>query len=103
MGKDTLTLAIIFLQLSKKNHLFCKLQLFSQNVDVLHFPEDFCIYQRNISEYNNLQCQKKNVIYSKLTIKTLVRNQWHRPGVFIVNFEQISQPCSIFLLLTQHR
>ena len=33
-------------------------------------------------------------ICSKLTIKTPKRRQWCRFGVFIVNFEHISHPCS---------
>ena len=33
-------------------------------------------------------------ICSKLTIKTPKRRQWHRFGVFIVNFEHISHLCS---------
>ena len=37
---------------------------------------------------------------SELTIKTPERRQWHRSGVFIVNFEQISQIFLVFLLLT---
>ena len=44
IGKDTyISLAILLL--SKKKYLFCKLQLFSQNADVLLFPEDFLIYK----------------------------------------------------------
>ena len=46
IGKDTFN-SSVFLLLSKKNNLFCKLQLFPQNTDVLH-------YQRTIEEYNNL-------------------------------------------------
>ena len=33
-------------------------------------------------------------ICSKLTIKTPKRRYWRRFGVFIVNFEHISHPCS---------
>ena len=37
----------------------------------------------------------------KLTIKTLERRHWHRSGVFIVNFEQISHIAALlFPLLT---
>ena len=39
-------------------------------------------------------------ICSKLTIKTPERHQWHRSGVFIVNFEHISHLALVFLLLT---
>ena len=39
-------------------------------------------------------------ICQKLTIKTPKRRQWHRFGVFIVNFEHISDLVLLFLLLT---
>ena len=45
--KDTFS-SLAFLLLSKKN-LFCKLQLFLQNTEILHFPGDFN------NKYNNLQ------------------------------------------------
>ena len=54
MGKDTL-INLASLLLSKKKHLLCKLKLFSQNTDVLRFPDDFCIYQRTVDEYINFQ------------------------------------------------
>ena len=37
---------------------------------------------------------------SKLTIKIPERRHWRRPGVFIVNFEDISHLVLVFLLLT---
>lgn len=49
MGKDTF-ISLAYFLLSKKKHLFCKLDLFSQNTDILHFPEDFCRYQRTTNE-----------------------------------------------------
>ena len=36
---------------------------------------------------------------SKLTVKTPERRQWCLSGVFIVNFEHISQLILVFLLL----
>ena len=39
---------------------------------------------------NNRNTRARCEIYSKLTIKTPKRSQWHRSGVFIVNFEYIS-------------
>ena len=42
-------------------------------------------------------------VCSKLTIKTPERRQWRRPGVIIVNFEQISHLVILFLLLTFRR
>lgn len=49
MGKDTF-ISLAYFLLSKKKHLFCKLDLFSQNTDIVHFPEDFCRYQRTTNE-----------------------------------------------------
>ena len=48
---------------SKKKDLFWKLEFFSKNTGVLHFPEDFHQYQRTRDEYYDLQkpMQKKNV------------------------------------------
>ena len=42
-------------------------------------------------------------ICSKLTIKTPERCNWRRSGVFIINFEHISQLVLMFLLLTLSR
>ena len=42
-------------------------------------------------------------ICSKLTITTPERRQWRRPGVFLVNFEQISLLVLVFLFLTLSR
>ena len=38
-------------------------------------------------------------ICSKLTVKTPERRHWRHSGVFVVNFEQISHPVLVFLLL----
>ena len=40
---------------------------------------------------------------AKVTINTTERRQWHRFGVFIVNFEHISHLVVVFLLLTLSR
>ena len=42
-------------------------------------------------------------IYSKLTMNTPKRRQKHRSGVFIVNFEHISDMLLVFPLLTLNR
>ena len=42
-------------------------------------------------------------IFSKLTIKTPTRLHWRCSGVFIVNFEYISHPFLVFLLLSLNR
>ena len=49
---------------------------------------------------NNWNTKARCGICSKLTIKTPVRGQWRRSGVFIVNFEHISHLVLVFLLLT---
>ena len=52
---------------------------------------------------NNRNTITRCEICSKLTIKTPERQQWRRSGVFIVNFEHISQLVLVFLLLTMNR
>ena len=42
---------------------------------------------------NNKSTKKRCEIPSKLTLKTPERRQWHRSGVFIVNFEQVNADC----------
>ena len=49
---------------------------------------------------NNRNPRKRCEICSKLTIKTAERHQWRRFGVFIVDFEHISQLFQVLLLLT---
>ena len=49
---------------------------------------------------NNRISRTRCEVYSKSTIKTPVRRQWHRSGVFIFNFEHISHLVLVFLLLT---
>ena len=51
---------------------------------------------------NNRNTRARCEICSKLTVKTPERRQWQwrRSGVFIVNFEHISQLFLVFLLLT---
>ena len=39
---------------------------------------------------NSRHTRTRYEVCSKLTIKTPERRQWHRPGIFIVNFEHIS-------------
>ena len=52
---------------------------------------------------NNRNTRTRCEICSKLTIKTPERGHWCRSGVFIVNFERISQLALVFLLLTLGR
>ena len=49
---------------------------------------------------NNRNTRARCEICSKLIIKTPERRQWRRSGVFIVNFEQISNLVLVLLLLT---
>ena len=58
------------------------------------------VERTSISLFNNKNTRKMCETCSELTIKTPERRQWHRSGVFIVNFEQISQIFLVFLLLT---
>ena len=48
----------------------------------------------------NTNTRTRCEICSKLTIKTPERRQWHRSGIFIVNFKYISHLVLVFLLLT---
>ena len=48
----------------------------------------------------NKNTRKRCEIYSKLTIKTPERRQRRYSGVFMVNFEYISQLFLVFLLVT---
>ena len=52
---------------------------------------------------NNRNTRIRCKICSKLTINTPERCYWPRSGVFIVNFEHISHPSLVFLLLTLNR
>ena len=54
---------------------------------------------RFLLKINNKNTRTRCEIRSKLTIKTLERRHWRRCGVFIVNFEHISQLVLVFLLL----
>ena len=48
---------------------------------------------------NNINTRKSCKICSKITIRTPEQHQWRRSGVFIVNFEYISQFFLVFPLL----
>ena len=52
---------------------------------------------------NNRNSKKRCKIYLKLTIKTPEWRQWRCSGVFVVNFEHISQLFLLFLLLNLNR
>ena len=49
---------------------------------------------------NNRKTRTRCEICSKLTIKTPERRHWRRSGVFIVNFEHISDFVLVFRMLT---
>ena len=58
------------------------------------------IYLLKVNDRNtSARCE----ICSKLTIKIPERRHWRRSGVFIVNFENISQLVLVFLSLTLNR
>ena len=52
---------------------------------------------------NNRNTRARCEICSKLTINTPERRHWRRSGVFIVNFEHISNLVLVFLLLTLNK
>ena len=51
-------------------------------------------------KFNSRTTRTRYEICSKLTIKILERCQWRRSGVFVVNFEHISNIVLVFLSLT---
>ena len=51
---------------------------------------------------NNRNIRIKCEICSKLTVKTPERPHWHRSGVFIGNFEHISQCSSVYIVNFEH-
>ena len=51
----------------------------------------------------NRNFRKRCEICSELTINIPERRHWRRSGVFIVNFEHISHPSLVFLLLTLNK
>ena len=61
-----------------------------------------CNYMFKVNKKNKKN-RTKCEICSKLTIKTPDQGNWRRSGVFIVNFEHISQLILVFLLLTLSR
>ena len=63
-------------------------------------PYDLIQASIYLLKVNNSNKTTRCEIYSKLTIKTLERRQWHSSGVFIVNLEHISHFVLVFLLLT---
>ena len=56
-----------------------------------------------IFKVNNINTKTKSEICSKSTIKTPEWCQWHRSGVFNVNFKHIPHLVLVFLLLTLSR
>ena len=54
------------------------------------------IYLFKVKNGNKKKCER----CSKLTIKTPIRRQWRRSGVFIVNFKHISHLFLLFVLFT---
>ena len=69
---------------------------FSTNIPVVS-----CIKGNYMFKVSNRNIRARCKICSKLTIKTLERRQWHRPGVFIVNFEHISHLALVFVNFEQ--
>ena len=61
-------------------------------------PVGICMFKVN-DRNTRARCE----ICSKLTITKLTPEHWGRSGVFIVNFEHISQLVPVFLLLNLSR
>ena len=54
----------------------------------------------NLLKVNNRNTRTRCEISSKLTRKAPERRNWRRSGVFYVNFEHVSHPVLVFILLT---
>ena len=77
----------------------CKKIFVTKNCLILHLPIPAGIYMLKVNNRNNrTRCE----ICSKLTIKTPEQRR-RRSGVFMVNFEHISQLVLVFLLWTLNR
>ena len=72
------------------------LSFVNQSIDL------YCNYMFKVNKKNKKN-RTKCEICSKLTIKTPDQRNWRHSGVFIVNFEHISQLILVFLLLTLSR
>ena len=59
------------------------------------FPEQIPV-NTYLFKGSHRNTKKRYGIYSKLTIKTPEQHNWHRSGVFIVNFEYISHHFLVF-------
>ena len=77
-------------------HLGLQKNLCPKNCLILHLPIPAGIY---LLKVNNRNTRTRCEICSKLTIKT-PEQRWRCSGVFMVNFEHISQLVLVFLLLT---
>ena len=77
----------------------------SQKVFCYSLGETFLTFPAGIYlfEVNNGNTRTMCEICSKLTIKTPEQYQWSRYGVFIVNFEQISDIALVFPWLTLNK
>ena len=62
------------------------------------YPVGICIFK-----VNNRNTRTRCETCSKLTIKTPERRHWRHSGVFIVNFEHISNLTLVLPLLTLSR
>ena len=63
-----------------------------------HIPANIYLFK-----VNNKNTRRRCEICSKLTLKTPEWRQWHRSGVFIINFEHLSHLFLVFLLLTLNK
>ena len=99
-------LVYIYLKKSQvQNSLHVTLQrLFRKVMKTLQRPHYFSKHGNPVGIYllkiNNRNTRTRSEICSKFTKKTPERRPQRRYGVFIVNFENISQLVLVFLLLT---
>ena len=74
-----------------------------KNKNLTYFSKRYIPAGIYVFKVNNGNTKIRCEICSKITIKTPQGCHWHCPGVFIVNFEDISHLVLVFLLLTLNK
>ena len=85
-------------QRCKKGAVACMGWCYPLIIQKSYNPFNIYLFKVNIRN-----TRKRYEICSKLTVKTLERRQWRGSGVFIVNFEHISNLFLVFLILAVNK
>ena len=114
LTKNTSGRLLLFFQNSETTSLlqqfFIKCQLVLKiRKRVFNYCSNACVTTQNTIQLvltfskSTIEALERGVAYSKSTIKTPGRRHWRCPGVFIGNFEHISQFFLVFLLLNLNK